>query len=533
LGDRNLSGNVEKMEIPPTPAAAFTEMTATLAGGAGLSLAGKFAGRLLGFLGDIAAARILGPVIFGLYAIGWTVLRTLTLVTPLGLDRGVIFFAAPHWKKDDPLVRRIIDRSAWMALISGSVLGGLFFLAAPFLAANIFQKPDLTYIFRWFSLSFPLSSVLAVIISATKITLNMQYSVWIQDVGQPAAGLFFLFLFYLLGQRLLGVLASDVASFAAALLLAVLVLRRLFPQSMDRREPHPYHAKTLLAFSIPTALAGVFSPFLIWADRLFVGLFRSASETGVYQAVSQTSVIFSIILVAFSAIVTPMITPLHKKKQIRLLEELYRVSTKWGLYFSLPIFGWLCIYSREILSALFGPSYAWGWPALVVLATGQLVNVGTGTVGPMLTMTGHQKQWLAISGIALLLNLCLNGFLVPRWGMMGAALGTASSLTFLFVVGVCQIRKSVGIWPYDRRFVKGAVAGIFSGAIYWILHAAYPLENLPGLVFVLFAGIAVFLLGVLALGFDREDVDALQNLLAGRKFPARIKGLQVPDGPKN
>jgi O-antigen/teichoic acid export membrane protein len=259
-------------------------------------------------------------------------------------------------------------------------------------------------------------------------------------------------------------------------------------------------------------------------DRLFVGFFRSASETGVYQAASQTSVIFAVILIAFAAIVTPMITPLHQKNQIRLLGELYRISTKWSLYLSLPIFLWLCFYSREILSAVFGASYAWGWPALIILALGQLVNVGTGAVGPLLTMTGHQKRWFILTGTALLINVCLNGYLVPRWGIMGAAFGTAISLSSLFIVGVFQIRKAVGIWPYDGKFVKGAVAAVLSGIVFWIAHSTYPIEDIPRLGLVLLAGIAVFLLALLGLGLDREDT-AIAQAFISRVFRCRKKGI--------
>jgi O-antigen/teichoic acid export membrane protein len=521
-----------EVERPPATDPSVATMVTTLAGGASLSLAGKFAGRLLGFIGDIAAARILGPVTFGLYAIGWTILRILNFITPIGLDKGVIYFAAPHWKKNNPLVRAVIDRSTSLTLLSGSVFGGIFFLGAPFLASSIFHKPELTYIFRWFSLSFPLSSSLAVIISATKITLNMKYSVWIQDVGQPVAGLLFLFLFYLMGHRLLGVLASDLASFTVALTLAVIVLRRLFPGIGSTPSAVIPTSKTLLAFSIPAALAGVFTPFLIWIDRLFVGFFRSSWETGIYQAVSQTSVIFAVILVAFNAIVTPMITPIHQSGNIKLLEELYRTSTKWGFYFSLPVFLWLCVFSRGILSAVFGASYDWGWPALVVLACGQLVNVGTGAVGPLLTMTGHQKRWSILCGGALLVNILLNWSLVPRWGIIGAACGTAFSLSSLFLVGVLQIRKVVGIWPYDGRFAKGIAAGILSGTAFWIARVIFPTEDIVRLGIVLFTGVALYILILLGLGLDRED-NALIQTVFSRILPFRKKEMPAVHEPKD
>ncbi|MBN1439870.1 MAG: flippase [Anaerolineales bacterium] len=501
----------------------------TLAGGASLSLAGKFAGRLLGFLGDIAAARILGPVLFGLYAIGWTILRLLSLLSPMGLDKGVIFFAAPHSGKEGRAVRRIIDRSAILALVSGSAFGLFLFLAAPWLSVAIFQKPDLAYIIRWFALSFPLSSTLAVILAATKITLNMKYAVWIQDIFQPAAGLFFLLLFYCLGFRLAGVLAADVISFAAALGLGILILRKLFPRLHDAASASPPANQALLAFSVPAALAGMFTPFLMWVDRLFVGAFRPASEMGVYQAASQTSVVFGIILVALSAIITPMITPLHQKRQIRLMEELFRVSTKWGLYASLPIFIWVSFFSRQILSAIFGTSFGSGWPILIILTVGQLVNVGTGAVGPILIMTGHQKRWSLLSGAALLANIFLNWCLVPKWGVMGAALGTACSLSTLFLIGVLQIRKVLGIWPYDRRYLKGLLAAAFSGIAFWILDSAFSPDGILSLGIVLLSGTAVFLIALLASGLDREDTVLLTTVLSRSPF-RRGKEPQRTDG---
>src|SRR5512138_585367 len=67
-----------------------------LAGGAGTAIVGRLGGRLLAVVGDILAARVLGPAIFGLYSIGWTVFRLVELVAPVGLDIGVIRYASRH-----------------------------------------------------------------------------------------------------------------------------------------------------------------------------------------------------------------------------------------------------------------------------------------------------------------------------------------------------------------------------------------------------------------------------------------------------
>jgi O-antigen/teichoic acid export membrane protein len=496
-------------EIPPGRAEpdSRTRDVSTLAGGASISLAGKILGRSLSFVGDIAAARILGPDSFGLYAIGWTVLRTLSLISPLGLDKGVIYFGSPYWRKDNASLKKILNRSQLLALASGLVFGGALFFSAPALAQWIFQKPSLSYIFRWYALAFPLVAILEVSSAATRITQRMSYSAILEDVGQPAVGLLFLILLYLFGLRLEGVLASDVLSFALPAILAVVVVGRLFPVSRGASAGLDKTNRELLAFSIPASLVGVFTPFLVWVDRLIVGHFRTPAETGIYQAVSQTSTIFAIILSAFAAIFMPIIADLYRKKEFDRLEELFRVSTKWGLYISLPVFVMLVLFPREILAYVFDGRYIAGWLPLIILSIGQLVNVGTGAIGPVLVMTGHQKRWSILTGIALAVNICLNWFLVPRYGLTGAAVSTAVSLSGLFLLGVFQVRAVLRIWPYDRRYLKGLAGACLAVIILLIYRSVFPVRSLPEVVLAAIVTGVIFLGGILALGLDREDKD--------------------------
>jgi O-antigen/teichoic acid export membrane protein len=479
----------------------------TLAGGASVSLGGKILGRSLSFLGDIAAARILGPDSFGLYAIGWTVLRTLSLISPLGLDKGVIYFGSPYWRKDAAALKNILDRALALALGSGLVFGAGLYLFASVLAVQVFQKPALANIFRWYAPAFPVITVLGVAAAATRITRRMKYSTGLEDVLPPAVGLFFLIVLYLFGFRLIGVLASDVLSFAIPAVLAIWVIRRLFPVPHGIAATHLSTSREILTFSIPASLAGVFTPFLIWVDRLMVGHFRSPAETGIYQAVSQTSTIFAIILAAFAAIFMPIIADLYRKKELGRLEELFRVGTKWGLYLSLPVFTMLCIFPREILAYVFDSRYTSGALPLVILSAGQLINAGTGAIGPMLVMTGHQKRWSVLTGIALAVNICLNWYLVPLFGLTGAAVSTAVSLSSLFIIGVFQVRTVLKIWPYDRRYLKGLAAAGLAMIILLIYRAFLPVRSLPEVILATLLTGLVFLAAVLAFGLDREDRD--------------------------
>jgi O-antigen/teichoic acid export membrane protein len=505
-----------QMEPPPTgaPADSSASDLSTLAGGAGLSLAGKIGGRSLSFIGDIVAARILGPDSFGLYAIGWTILRMLSLISPLGLDKGVIFFSTPFWRKNPAALKSAIVRAVGLALLSGLVFGVALYFGAPWLAWEVFGKPALTYILRWYAIAFPLVSLLTVGAAATRVTQRMQYSVVTEDIAQPAVGLLLVILFFLAGLRLVGVLASDVLSFAIPSIILLFILARLFPGPSRAASGTAGTAGAFLTFSLPASLAGVFTPFLIWVDRLIVGHFCNPAETGIYQVVSQTSTVFAVILAAFAAIFMPMIADLYARKELERLEELFRISTKWGLYISFPIFVMLCVFPREILTYVFDSRYASGWLPLTILSAGQLVNAGTGAIGPLLVMTGFQKRWSILTGAALVINICLNWYFVPLYGLTGAAVSTAISLSGLFILGVFQVKAVLKIWPYDRRYFKGLTAAGMTTLVVLSSRFFLSIRSLPGVFLATVITGLIFLTIVLILGLDKEDKDFARVTIA-------------------
>ena len=89
-----------------------------LARGAGVSVAGKMAGRALHALSQVVLARSLGPAGLGLYAFGWTVLRVIGILTPLGLPHAVVKFGSRHRERPDSL-RAVLLWSNGLALLAG------------------------------------------------------------------------------------------------------------------------------------------------------------------------------------------------------------------------------------------------------------------------------------------------------------------------------------------------------------------------------------------------------------------------------
>ncbi|MCZ7671657.1 MAG: polysaccharide biosynthesis C-terminal domain-containing protein [Chloroflexi bacterium] len=147
--------------------------------------------------------------------------------------------------------------------------------------------------------------------------------------------------------------------------------------------------------------------------------------------------------------------------------------------------------------------------AMLILMIGQMVNVGTGAVGTILTMTAQQKSWFIISGVMLLVNFGLNVMLIPRFGFIGAAVANSLTISGLFIAGLLRVRFSLHLWPYDKRYRKGIVAGCLMAAAGFGFTRAVSLTPLWMILGTAVICASVFAVSLLLQGLDDEDYELL------------------------
>lgn len=494
---------------------------ATLSAGIRATLVGKFAGRGVQFAGQVVLARVLGPEGFGLYALGWTLLGILRMVAPLGLEHGVVRFGAGLAADDSAALRALLDRSFRLTLGASSLFGAALLLFAGPLAVGIFDEPRVIPLLQIFAVACPFAALVRVGSAATRITRRMSYSVVSEDLSQPVAALALILAFHWLGWGVTGAAVATSASFAIALLVAWACLVRAMPDLRGTRPRGGPRTRELLLFSVPAMIAATLNVLLVLVDRVIIGHFWSVHEVGIYQAVSQSSAVFLVILNAINTVFAALIPGLDSGAHRDRLAEMLRVSTKWVVFLSVPPALVFCLLPGPAIEVLFGHAYASGAPALQLLALAQIANVAVGQIGLVMIMTGRQTHWLKLTAGAFVVNILLNVALVPRLGTVGAAVSGLASMIILLVASVLAARTRLGTAPVDRRFLKGMVAAGGAAAVLlalpWVLPAAPLLQLVVGalLAVVVFGGILA------AQGLDPEDRELLRAL---RTRYARTQG---------
>ncbi len=501
----------KRMEASPLRTHAWQEaVLSRFVTGTGIALFGRVLGRFLFVLGQVIFARFLGPEEFGVYAIGWTLLQMLGTIAPLGLDKAVLRYATQYWKTNAADLKSVIFQSIGISLFSGACLGILLYLSAPLIAGQIFQNQEIAQVIRGLAPAFALLTVIQVISAATRVTQKTHHAVVLEDLLPSSASLLVFIPLFMLGFGLSAAIRSVVVGYLLSLFFGILTLRRLFPEIFARQPKTTSSLGKLMAFSLPSWLAGTFALFIIWINRLLIGVFRPESEVGIYQAVSQVTQLFPLLTSSIAYIFSPMIADLYHQNKENDLQELFVISTKWGLYMSLPLLLTTLLIPHGLLQLLFGNGYQTGGTALLILSLGQLINIASGFVGWMMLMTGRQVKWFWVTTITISISLGINVWLTPQFGLNGAAIATTVGLSMLSIVGLALVRSDLGFWPYDKRYYKILIASLISAGAAFVTRVLLPDDPflLVALIFVI--AIGAFYLVLLALGFDAEDLMAFR-----------------------
>jgi O-antigen/teichoic acid export membrane protein len=218
-----------------------------------------------------------------------------------------------------------------------------------------------------------------------------------------------------------------------------------------RIEPGPkaYEFKTWLTTALPILMVEGFYSLLAYTDVLVLQYFRPPDEVAVYYAAAKTLALVSFIYYSVSATTAHRFSSYHVAGDRAGLSAFIAQSIKWTFWPSLAATALLLLFGRPILS-LFGPQFTDGYHLMFVLAVGLLARAAIGPIERLLNMLGEQRVCALVYAGAFGVNLGLCFVLIPLFGMLGAAIATASALVIesilLFVVTKNRLGFHVFVW---------------------------------------------------------------------------------------
>ncbi len=405
-----------------------------------VSMASSLATASLGLITSVLVARSLGPREMGRYALVLSVSTAVLSLSNLGINQTAIRFAAMAVARDDTSGQMAVLRWAFRLRVL-IVLGlcGLTFAIAPYISLHLWHDTNLAYLIRISMLTCVFSAVGSIptiyfqsvrLFTMNAVVVVSQSLVSILGIALIAANREWSI------ERVVQV--SVVSTGLGAFAFLLLVPYESFIDWRELKQPWSRllegiwrvpgeEQKKLASHLDPTSpqmfgfyllLSSVICTLLISADVWMMGNFVDKNQIGLYSVAMRLTGPLVIALGALNTVLWPRASGLTSAHEIRIqLGRTIRLGALAAIGCSIySIFGPLAI------SFLFGPAYRNSVFLSQLLCIRYSIAIFTGSVGVIGYSFGMARRYWWINSLQLATVLFVNYLLLPRIGVIGAAI---------------------------------------------------------------------------------------------------------------
>lgn len=468
---------------------------------------GQISKLVLAYILVAILTRYLGVEKFGLYHLGATVILVAATISRMGLENGLVRFVSIYRLENDVnKIKGIFFTSIIFTLILSIIISFWLFFYKDAISQRYFPYIELGDVIRIIIYSLPFIASNFILFSVMQSFHASKYFTYITGFIDPLSKILIFLIFLFFGMGLYGMLYSHVITSIIVFLISLVVIYKISP-IFKSNICLKCDIKKLALFSAPLSLAGIFQLSLDWADTIMLGHYETSKYVGIYAVTVKLSLIGTFVLYSVNYMFAPVISATFSNNDFGKLKYLFQRITRWIFIVTLPISLILIIYSKPLLG-LFGNEIRDGALCLVILTVGQFINSLTGSVGYMLMMTGRSVLTLINIFAVCILNIILNYYLIPKYGIVGAAIATSISLSTINLIRLAEVVILLKMHPYNWQYLKPLFSGSVVGCIYYffISITSFRIISSPLLILSFFV---VYFLIIYFLGIDEKEKEIL------------------------
>lgn len=449
--------------------------------------------------------KLLGAANYGIWV---QVGATLSLVAGfcgIGSFAFIRFFAGETNKEKirDGFFSLLISIFSWSCLVALI----LFFFATP-LAESLFGGLEATNIVRLSALILPFFAVNSLFLFFFRTFRKMKlYGLLL--LVQNYAEICIAIVLILTGRGIFGVvLAMLITYLASELVMLFLIIREVglsFPSLSSFVKMKDY-----LRFDIPYLPSNLCLWIANTSDRYVIALFLGIAATGIYSAGYALGAITMLYIGPLNVVLVPVLARLYDNNQIQEVKNHLTYSLKYFLLLAIPSAAGLSLLAKPLLQVLTTPEFAAAGSTVVPLVAASMVLNGCrGIITQPINLVKRTGILGIAWSIAAALNLGLNLLLIPRWGIIAAAITTllsfAVATTLTSYVSFKYLKFDID-W---LSILKSIAASVIMCIIIWYIH---PIELLDVLLCIgVGAGIYAAILFLLKC-FTKEEITFFREL---------------------
>ncbi len=375
---------------------------------------------------NVVVVRLLGAHEAGIFFLGQTFLLILAMLPRIGLDNVLVRFVSVTNDQGKPgAANGVLLKAVMLALPLAVFSAGITYAKSDWICSTVLNQPEFVDVLRLFAIAIIPFAGFQLFSFALQGNRCFVWAALINSVLFPMSLLIAASFSGTFGVDSAAALAKVAITSAVAILaLSVIVWSRTTDQSIQRNS---VQWRVILAAALPTFVIAICSYANTWSPQLVLAAFVEPDQVAVFSVSQRTAALLTLFLLPVSAVAAPTFAELHARNELDELRAFVRRVNGLTLLISFPPLMALFAFAPQILS-IFGPQFAEAKWVLRILVSGQLCNVITGGNGFLLIMSGNERSFRNSSIISTVGGLVLAFLLIPRFGVIGAAIAAAVSL---------------------------------------------------------------------------------------------------------
>ncbi len=230
----------------------------------------------------------------------------------------------------------------------------------------------------------------------------------------------------------------------------------------------------LLKASFPFGVIGFALGLSYKFDTLLLNIYRGDAETGFYNAAY--NLVFSAVLI--SNVLNTALYPSLSRQSVNdpsNLHKSYQRAMRYLMVASLPIAIGIWALAGKIVPFIFTEGYTPAIPALQIVIWVVPLMFASEFLGYVVLISGMESRAARAVLISTGVNIIINLILVPRYGLLAAAVMTVATEAVLVAQYCWVLRSTLREMNWSESFFRPLAAAILMGITAILLDSRVPL----------------------------------------------------------
>ncbi len=446
------------------------------------------------------------------------------VVFSLGIGTGFQHFLSYHLGRSDiPVLKRLVRSAFFFAFVLSLAAAGATFVLSSGLSDLFFRTRAYTGAIAFLAVFVGLQRANTTLQSVLLGLQKFSRYAMVYIAGSVATYGAAVVLFWLRPGVDSIVMGWALGAALACALYSVVILRTsgswgLVPKTASGPGDSDLY-RSLLAYSLPLFVWSVLVTGALYVDRLILASIADLATVGVYNYALLIASGSLVIVAPFATILVPKnSTSFGKRDGTEIRDRTRSAITLITLVYA-PIGLGIAALGPFLLRYLAGPGFVSASVSMIVLLVIYAVFVPYSILTSVAAGTRRTRAFATAAALALGANVAVSVALVPRFGMLGAALGNSSMVWAPFLVFYIELRNT-GLIEFDlpslgRIWLAAGGMSVAVGIPLWLLGYSLVFVPIFVIIGIVLLAVSLRLLGAITTETGETLVQVLPGWLRG------------------